>query len=113
MQHEIEKQPDYGIGEKKLGIYLIGLVLCVILTLIAFGTVMVSRFSKELVFIIIYSAAVLQFIVQVICFLRLNSQTEQGRNNVMSFIFTGVIMVTIIIGSLWIMWNINYNMDYM
>ena len=103
-------QPDYGIGKKKLGIYTIGLISCVILTLIAFGIVMKNPFSKWQTFAIIYIAAIVQFFVQLFCFLRLNTQTEQGKNNVLSFIFTGVVLTSIIIGSLWIMWSCNKNM---
>jgi len=103
-------QPDYGTGKKKLSIYVIGFSLCIILTLIAFGSVMENLFSRSQTFIIIYAAACIQFIVQVLCFLRLNTQTEQSKINVMSIIFAGVILIVIIIGSLWIMRNCNYNM---
>jgi cytochrome o ubiquinol oxidase subunit IV len=103
-------QPDYGTGQKKLGIYILGVIACSILTLISFGMVMSGKFSRGEVFAVIYSAACLQLLVQVICFLRLNTETEQGRTNVMSILFTGVILVCIILGSLWIMSNLNYNM---
>lgn len=109
MNHH-EAQPDYGTGQKKLGIYLIGVIGCSILTLVSFWTVMVGKYSKWEMFTVIYLSACIQFFVQLVCFLRLNTQTEQGRTNVMSLIFTGVILTSIIIGSLWIMWNLNYNM---
>ena len=73
---------------------------------------MANTFPRWEMFIIIYSAACIQFFVQLICFLRLNTQTEQGQINVISIIFTGVILISIIVGSLWIMWNVNYNMMY-
>jgi cytochrome o ubiquinol oxidase subunit IV len=103
-------QSDYGTGEKKLGIYIIGLICCVFLTLIAFGAVMTNLFSRWQVFTIIYAAAIIQFFVQVICFLRLNTKTEQGQINIMSIIFTFIILFSIVAGSLWIMWNVNYYM---
>ena len=112
MEHHEAAQPDYGTGKKKLGVYVIGLIICTFLTLIAFGAMMTNQLSKQAQFVIIYSAAIIQFLVQLICFLRLNTQTEQGKNNVLSFIFTGVILISIVIGSLWIMWNVNYNMMY-
>jgi cytochrome o ubiquinol oxidase operon protein cyoD len=112
MNHHENYQPDYGTGQKTLGIYLVGLISCAILTLIAFGTVMANQFPKWEIFLIIYSAALIQFLIQLICFLRLNTQTEQGKMNVMSIIFTIVILISIITGSLWIMWNMNYNMMY-
>ena len=37
-------------------------------------------------------------------------QTEQGKLNVMSFMFTIVVLAVIIGGSLWIMFHLNYNM---
>jgi len=107
MEHH---QPDFGTGQKKLGIYLIGVFSCALLTLIAFWVVMSNTLEKWEVFTIIYSAAFIQFFIQLICFLRLNIQTEQGRNNMMTLVFTGVILTTIILGSLWIMWSLNYNM---
>lgn len=105
--HEI----DYGMGKKKLGTYVIGILLCVALTLIPFYIVMHQVLSARwLAIAAIYSCALLQFIVQVVCFLRLNAQTEQGRATLMSFVFSIVILLVIVLGSLWIMWNLNYNM---
>lgn len=110
MSHHDVSQSDYGTGQKKFGMYFAGVISCAILTLIAFWSVMSGQFSKLEVLTIIFSAACIQFIVQVVCFLRLTTQTEQGKTNIMAFIFTGVILVTIILGSLWIMWNLNYYM---
>ncbi len=101
---------DYGTGEKKLSIYVLGILGCAFLTLISFWAVMTQDFSKTATFIIIYSSACIQFLVQLVCFLRLNTQTDAARTNVMAIIFTGVILVTIIVGSMWIMSNLNYNM---
>jgi len=103
MVHQKDSQPDFGTGNKKLGIYIFGLISCIILTLLAFASVMANQFPKLILFFIIFTAACMQFLVQLICFLRLNIQTEQGKINVMSIVFTGVILVTIIMGSLWIM----------
>jgi cytochrome o ubiquinol oxidase operon protein cyoD len=108
-----EDGPDFGTNKKQLGPYFIGLALCIILTLIAFGTVMSNALPQWQIFTLIYGAAIIQFFVQLICFLRLQVHTEQGKNNVVAFIFTGVVLMTIVIGSLWIMWNVNYNMMFM
>lgn len=101
---------DFGTGQKKLSIYTTGLVLCVLLTLLSFWAVTVRQLTQPQIIGVIYASAVAQFIVQVVCFLRLNTQTEQGRMNVLSLIFTGVILLVIVSGSLWIMWNLNYFM---
>lgn len=108
----MDKEADFGTGKKKLGIYTIGFITCIILTLVAFGTVMLNDLPKLAALIIIFVAAIFQFFMQVICFLRLNVQTEQGVMNVMSFVFTGIILTSIVAGSLWIMWNCNYYMSH-
>lgn len=110
MEHHGINEADYGTGQKKLGMYLIGFISCSILTLISFWSVMSQRFSKIEILVIIFSSACIQFLVQVIFFLRLTTATEQGRTNIMTFLFTGVILISIILGSLWIMWNLNYYM---
>lgn len=110
--HQHSKQVDYGTGKKKLGIYVAGLVSCVILTLIAFLSVMQGKFPREEMLTIIFAAALMQFVIQLLCFLRLNVETEQGKINVMSLLFTGVILLMIVSGSLWIMWNCNYYMGH-
>lgn len=103
-------QPDYGMGQKNLIVYVIGFIICSILTLLSFYAVMSGNFARWQAFTIIYSSACIQFIVQIICFIRLNTKTEQGRTNVMSLLFTGVILFSIVVGSLWIMWSLNYSM---
>jgi cytochrome o ubiquinol oxidase operon protein cyoD len=71
---------------------------------------MMGQFSKLQTFLIIYSTAFTQFLVQLVCFLRLNTRTEQGQINVMAFVFTLMILLCVIFGSLWIMWNLNFYM---
>jgi len=103
-------QPDFGTGEKKLSIYIVGMILCIALTLMPFAVVMYSIGDYIEKLTVIFSAAIVQFLVQVICFLRLNYSTEQARMNVMSFIFAIVVLFVIVAGSLWIMWSLNYRM---
>ena len=110
MAEHAHSEPDYGTGQKKLGIYVFGVIACAVLTLISFWAVMTNSFDKGSVFLIILASAVVQLFVQVICFLRLNTQTEQARTNVMSIIFTMVILLVILVGSLWVMSNLNYNL---
>lgn len=106
--HAIE--PDFGTGKKTLLIYVTGLLLCILLTLIPFGAVLWNKIPKGATFVIIYTAAIVQFLVQVVCFLRLNTRTEQGMINVMSFIFSIIVLLVVVGGSVWIMWNLNYHM---
>lgn len=110
MDHHEIGQSDFGTGQKKLSIYLVGVISCTILTLIAFWAVMSGTFAKMGTFAIIYTAACIQFFVQLVCFLRLNTDTEQGQTNVLSLVFTIIILISVIIGSLWIMHNVGYYM---
>ena len=103
-------EPDYGTGKKNLSIYVVGLVLCIILTLIPFSVVEYKLLSKGMTLLVLAVAAIAQFLVQVICFLRLSVATEQGKINVLSFIFSIVVVLVIVGGSIWIMVNLNYNM---
>ena len=103
-------QADYGTGQKKLSIYIWGMIGCVLLTIIAFSVVMSGQFTKIQAVLAVYSAAFLQFLVQIICFLRLNVRTEQGVINVIAFVYTLAILICIILGSLWIMANLDYYM---
>ncbi|EKD55517.1 MAG: cytochrome o ubiquinol oxidase subunit IV [uncultured bacterium] len=101
---------DYGTGEKKLSTYVWGMLGCIALTIAAFWVVMAHLLPRGQTILFIYAAACLQLIVQLICFLRLNVQTVQGRMNVMIFLFVSLILLCIVFGSLWIMWNLHYNM---
>ena len=103
-------EPDYGTGQKTLGVYLFGVVLCVILTLLPFGVVMFKYGSHAFQHTVLALSAFAQFMVQVICFLRLNGSTEQAKSNVAAFVFTIIVAVVVIAGTLWIMVNLGYNM---
>lgn len=108
--HAKDFEPDFGTGKKTLSIYAVGLLLCVILTLVPFAAVMYKPFSYSVTFTILVVCAIVQFLVQTICFLRLNVRTEQGQMNVLSFVFSILVLFVIVGGSLWIMWHLNYNM---
>lgn len=103
-------EPDYGTGKKTFGVYLFGTILCLLLTIIPFYMVMHKSMSNATTIMAIYALATVQFLVQVVCFLRLNAQTPQAKANSMSLIFTILITAVIIGGSLWIMWNLDYRM---
>lgn len=101
---------NYGTGEKKLSIYMLGMFICILLTLVPFFTVIHGYFSYHTSMVVIFSAAILQFLTQIICFLRLNTRTEQSQLNVLAFVFTLVVLLVIVIASLWIMWTLFHRM---
>lgn len=100
---------EHGTGKKTLAAYVTGLVLCIILTLIAFGMVEYHILSKLHLFIALGVLAIVQLAVQSICFLRLNASPE-GQWNLLPFIFAIFIIAILVGGTLWIMYNLNYYM---
>jgi|SaaInlStandDraft_7_1057024.scaffolds.fasta_scaffold332576_1 cytochrome o ubiquinol oxidase subunit IV len=104
------KADDFGLDKKTFGIYFTGFILCVVLTFIPFYTVIYKIAAREVLLAILVVTAIAQFFVQVLCFLRLNNRTEQGRTNVLSFIIAWVLVLVVIVGSIWIMNNLNYFM---
>lgn len=99
-----------GLANKTFGAYALGFMLCIFLTIIPFYGVMYQLLPRHLLVPCIFIMAALQFMVQIVCFLRLKSDCAQGKMQIWSFIFTGLIAAIVIGGSLWIMINLNYNM---
>jgi len=89
--------------------YTIGFILSVALTIIPFGMVMMGGFSRGLVVATIAITAVAQILVQLVYFLHMNSSSEQ-RWNVIAFIYTILTVAILLVGSVWIMNYLHYNM---
>ena len=98
-------------GVKTLKMYIIGFILSLILTLLAFALVAFPKFNINVIYAGLLLAALAQLLVQVICFLRLNVHSTQDRWNLLAFLFTVLILSILFFGSLWIMYNLNYNMS--
>lgn len=99
----------YGMGKKTLKSYIIGLALSLIFTLSSFGIVTYHSLPITYIFIALAILAIMQLIAQVVFFLRMNASAE-GRWNLMPFLFTILIVLILVFGSFWIMYNMNYNM---
>ncbi len=106
--HHVE--PEYGTGKKNFSVYLIGFILCIVLTLIPFNVVHHETLSRAAILWVLVVSALLQFIVQVICFLRLTASTAQGRTNIVSFVSAIVVVIVLVGGSVWIMASLDYHM---
>jgi cytochrome o ubiquinol oxidase operon protein cyoD len=90
--------------------YLIGFGLSVILTAIPFGLVMSGVLeSKNATAFAITLLAVAQIVVHMVYFLHLDPRSEGGWN-MMALIFTAVILIIALTGSLWIMYHLQQNM---
>jgi len=90
--------------------YVTGFVLSVILTAIPFWLVMGNVFAKpSTTAIVILAFAAVQIVVHMIYFLHMNSKIEGGWS-MLALIFTVVVVVITLSGSLWVMYHLNHNM---
>jgi cytochrome o ubiquinol oxidase subunit IV len=90
--------------------YITGFLLSVILAISAFAVVDKHLFRKEVLFFSVGILTLVNLLVQVCFFLRLNARSEEDRWNLIFFIFTLFIILIVVTGSLWIMYNLNYYM---
>jgi len=90
--------------------YVIGFVLSVILTAIPFWLVMngVIKDGATTAFVILAIGAV-QIVVHMVYFLHMNTKSEGGWN-MLALIFTAVLLIILLAGSLWVMFHLNHNM---
>ena len=89
--------------------YAIGFILSVILTAIPFWLVMERPLSDGATAALIMVFAAVQIVVHMVYFLHMNGRSEGGWN-MMGLIFTIVIVVIVLAGSLWVMYHLNTNM---
>lgn len=89
--------------------YIIGFVLSIVLTLVAYFTVVNDWLSGRGALLFVATLAVIQLLAQLLFFLHMG-QERGPRWNLMTFIYAGMVVVIVVIGSLWIMYNLNHNM---
>lgn len=87
--------------------YVVGFVLSVALTLLAYFFVVHHLWPKEMLIYIVLGLAVVQLIAQVVFFLHIGRGSHL---KVVTFVFAIIMLVIIVGGSVWIMNNLNYNM---
>lgn len=94
-----------GAGTGSLQSYLTGFVLSLILTAVPFALVMRDVLSSPVTVVCILSAGVVQILVHLHYFLHLE-RSSTVRWNVLALMFTLVIMVLFVGGTIWIMFNL-------
>jgi cytochrome o ubiquinol oxidase subunit IV len=102
----------HGEGEShgSLGGYLTGFVLSVVLTAIPFWLVMSGVIDdNQITALAIMALAGVQIVVHMVFFLHMNQRVEAGWS-MMALIFTLVLVVITLAGSLWVMYHLNDNM---
>lgn len=95
--------------------YIAGFALAIALTVAAFGFVWAylasdgSLFSRGVLLTLLGMLAAAQLYVQSVFFLHLSAE-RRLRMTLWSTLFTIMVVLIIVVGSLWIMQNLNYNM---
>jgi cytochrome o ubiquinol oxidase operon protein cyoD len=112
VQHDHDDEHDHGDGASHATLrgYLTGFVLAAILTIIPFWLVMSGGFEKSsTTAVVVLAFATVQIVVHVIYFLHMDTKS-QGGWNMLALIFTLVLVVITLSGSIWIMYHLNHNM---
>ncbi len=86
-----------------------GFAISLVLTIASFGLVSSGHFPASFTLALIAMLAVLQVIAQMHFFLHLDTSSEQ-RWNLISLIYTLTIIVFLVVGTLWIMYNTGIRM---
>jgi len=108
--HHDDHGHDDGASHSTLKGYLTGFVLAVVLTAIPFWLVMGKVFDKPTTTaIVILALAAVQIVVHMVYFLHMNARSEGGWT-MLALIFTLVLVVITLSGSLWVMYHLNHNM---
>lgn len=89
--------------------YTIGFILSIILTILPFGMAMSGGFSKSTLLAVVGLAGIVQIFVQLVFFLHMNASEEQ-RWNVIAFLYTILTIAILLIGSVWVMNYLHFNM---
>jgi cytochrome o ubiquinol oxidase operon protein cyoD len=90
--------------------YVAGFVLSVVLTAIPFWLVMAkARITSVVMAGVGSTLAMVQVVVHMVFFLHMNPKSEGGWN-LFALIFTAVLLVIVLAGTLWVMHNMNTHM---
>ena len=101
---------DDGIPHISLKGYLTGFFLAVVLTAIPFWLVMGKVIpNSQTLAVVILTFAAIQIVVHMIYFLHMDTKSE-GSWNMLALIFTLVLVVITLSGSIWVMFHLNSNM---
>ena len=98
-----------GTGKGTFRSYATGFILSIVLTAIPFALIMRGMLSHQASLIAIFSAAIAQIMVHLYYFLHMNA-SSRARWYVMAMLFTMLIMILFVGGTIWIMYHLNYRM---
>jgi cytochrome o ubiquinol oxidase operon protein cyoD len=90
--------------------YVVGFVLSVVTTLIAYFFVTNHVWPMQTMVYVVMTLAVVQLVVQAVFFLHIGRGSHM---KLVTFTFSIIIVLIIVVGSIWIMNNLNYTMMHL
>lgn len=106
MHHIVSEHDEQQLSYGK---YIFGFVSSVVLTLTSYALVTRHALNHDLIIGIIASLACVQFIVQMVFFLHIGEERKPRWKQLVMWFMLGIVFV-IVVGSIWIMNNLNYRM---
>ena len=101
---------DHAPAHGSFKAYMTGFVLSVILTAVPFWLVMDHVLSSTAgTAVAIFALGAVQIFVHMVYFLHMNTRSEGGWS-IMALIFTLVLVIITLTGSIWVMYHLNANM---
>ncbi len=98
-----KKQEDLSITK-----YTVGFVMCIFITLASYFLITEQALNGWALKLSITGLALLQLLVQLIYFMHMNTELKP-RWKLLVFIYTVITVVVLVLGSIWIMYNLDYN----
>lgn len=92
-----------------LASYVVGFVLSIILTLTAYFLVTRGLLAGQAALWTLGGLAAVQFTVQLLCFLHLGGESRPRWKLAVFWFMLGIVFI-VVVGSIWIMNNLNYHM---
>ena len=107
--HHADAHHGDGVPHGTMKDYVTGFLLSVVLTAVPFWLVMARPLDATATALIIVAFAVIQVVVHMVYFLHMTPKAEGGWT-MTALIFTVIVVVIMLAGTLWVMHNLNVNM---
>ena len=110
MTHDLSLKEIQKEWHGTLKSYMFGFIASFFLTAISFFLVITRPFSEQNIIYTIIGLATLQAIAQLLFFLHVGHEEAKPRWASIALCFTVLVLLIIVIGSLWIMYDLNSRM---
>jgi cytochrome o ubiquinol oxidase operon protein cyoD len=97
-------------NRRTLRAYVSGFTLSIVLTLAAYFLAVNHSLKKMALIQVLVELAIVQFLVQMFFFLHLGRETKP-RWKLLTVVLMIVFVLIVVLGSIWIMYNLNYRMS--